>query len=230
MERLLTPESIAQMAHDLEELMSAFNNISGKEKYDQVGLKEDEIKAWTEGTKQYASTSMDDLWTILGLPPLSTYFPAFNSHIDPSHEFTHWDNTKAAKAFFKTTGKNGPERVFVRWYQLVGVVRILHQIFKGQNTLLMDQVGLGKTLQAFGVIAMLNYFREYYAKHKDFPGAFGECSFFKVYGWLSGDRSSASWTSCVGPIAFAAIALITNGPCEDETSEEHPASWTQSVG
>jgi hypothetical protein len=40
----------------------------------------------------------------------------------------------------------------------------------------MDDVGIGKTLQVVGLVALLAYYREYYARHHRFPGKLGQWS------------------------------------------------------
>ena len=51
-----------------------------------------------------------------------------------------------------------------RWHQLVGIVKIVMQAFKGEPLMLMDEVGVGKTLQLVGAIATLTFFRDFYEK------------------------------------------------------------------
>jgi hypothetical protein len=51
---------------------------------------------------------------------------------------------------------------------------MMHLNFQNLPILLMDDVGVGKTLQLVGFIALLTYFRAYYDEHGSFPGEFGE--------------------------------------------------------
>lgn len=53
---------------------------------------------------------------------------------------------------------------------------MLERAFEGEPVLLMDGLGLGKTLQVLGVITCLAWYREYYERKKAFPGHFGESS------------------------------------------------------
>lgn len=46
-----------------------------------------------------------------------------------------------------------------RWHQFVGVCAIVQRMYKGENVLLADGVGVGKTLQALMLIAYLRYLR-----------------------------------------------------------------------
>ncbi|KAI5993055.1 hypothetical protein F5J12DRAFT_698839, partial [Pisolithus orientalis] len=58
------------------------------------------------------------------------------------------------------------------WHQLIGIYCMLESVFKGKPILLMDGVGLGKTLQVLGVIVCLTYYWYVYMKKKAFPGDF----------------------------------------------------------
>jgi SNF2 family DNA or RNA helicase len=44
----------------------------------------------------------------------------------------------------------------------------------------MDEVGLGKTLQIVAFICFLTWYRDYYARHNDFPGRFGMLYLFDL--------------------------------------------------
>lgn len=58
------------------------------------------------------------------------------------------------------------------WHQLVRIFCMLEHAFDGKPVLLMDGVGLGKTLQAIGIIVCLAWHRSYYDAQKNFPGFF----------------------------------------------------------
>jgi len=57
---------------------------------------------------------------------------------------------------------------------------MLENVFDGKATLLMDGVGLGKTMQAVGTIACLSYYHEYYQQKGDYPGHFGGFRIFFI--------------------------------------------------
>ena len=64
------------------------------------------------------------------------------------------------------------------WGQLVGVLKGLLLAFEGKPLLLMDEVGFSKTIQLIGMIAMLAYLCEVYAKTGNFIGCFHEKHLF----------------------------------------------------
>jgi hypothetical protein len=120
---------------------------------------------WSEGVEEFHDLSMDDLWALLGLAEKAV--PFFNATQDPFSNNDPW--TKEGHQWLKENGKD----LELRWHQLVGVVKMLYNAFAGRPVLLMDEVGLGKTIQLTACIAILAYYRDYYATHQRFPGAFG---------------------------------------------------------
>jgi hypothetical protein len=124
---------------------------------------------WEEGVEEYKDKSKDELWAILGLT-YSSALPDFNQYIDPDmHDY--WSDPDYMHKRRDTLHPLTP-----RWHQLVGIIKIIHQGFKGEPLMLMDEVGVGKTLQLVGAVVILTFFRDYYDKNGKFPGAFGKCS------------------------------------------------------
>ncbi|KAG1741204.1 P-loop containing nucleoside triphosphate hydrolase protein [Suillus occidentalis] len=117
---------------------------------------------WSEGVEQYSNMSEDDLWTILGLP--EKQIPFFNLLQDPYGNCDPW--TEDGQTWLKENG----EPLALRWHQLVGLVKMVDNAFCGMPVLLMDEVGLGKTIQVTALIAVLSFYREFYSMHNRFPG------------------------------------------------------------
>ena len=57
---------------------------------------------------------------------------------------------------------------------------MLERAFDGKPVLLMDGVGLGKTLQVIGMIACLVFYHESFKKAGKFPGHFGQSLYFMI--------------------------------------------------
>lgn len=122
---------------------------------------------WSEGTERYKEYTRDDVLNALGIP--DGRMPSFNAFLDPKGEKTYWRD----RGWFEDDA-NVKLPCNPRWHQLIGMLALLDSAFNGKNILLMDEVGLGKTMQVAGVVALVTYFREFYAEKKDFPGAFSE--------------------------------------------------------
>jgi SNF2 family DNA or RNA helicase len=125
---------------------------------------------WSEGVEDLRDLTEEQLWTILGIPDRK--IPLFNDTVDPQGVHDPW--TEEGRVWLDSG--NG-EPLLLRQYQLVGVVKMVQNAFAGMPVLLMDAVGLGKTIQVIAVIAILNWYREYHDKHSRFPGTFGESPF-----------------------------------------------------
>ncbi|KAG1793303.1 P-loop containing nucleoside triphosphate hydrolase protein [Suillus plorans] len=117
---------------------------------------------WSEGVEEYNSMSEDDLWTILGLP--EKQIPFFNLLQDSYGNCDPW--TDHGQTWLKENG----EPLALRWHQLVGLAKMVKNAFCEMPVLLMDEVGLGKTIQVTALIAVLSFYREFYSVHRCFPG------------------------------------------------------------
>lgn len=122
---------------------------------------------WEEGVEEFASKSMDDLWALLGLQKTKA-LPDFNDRIDVNTH-NYWTDME-----YMTENQSNLRPLSPRWHQLVGIVKIVLQAFKGEPLMLMDQVGVGKTLQLVGAIVIFTFFRDFYTENKKFPGGFGK--------------------------------------------------------
>ena len=56
------------------------------------------------------------------------------------------------------TSTTTTEGTTLQWYQLVRTVRALEQVATSEPVLLMDDVGLGKTVQVIVIFAMLAFY------------------------------------------------------------------------
>jgi SNF2 family DNA or RNA helicase len=122
---------------------------------------------WDEGVDQFHTWTKDDLWAFLGVDHL----PFFNKRLDTLHGRHFWEDEALASQINDSGSPLDP-----RWHQLVGIVKMLTNCFQRRPVLLMDDVGIGKTLQVIGLVAVLAYYRQHFAQHARFPGKIGESS------------------------------------------------------
>lgn len=132
-----------------------------------------DLVEWKEGVEELGKVSEESLWTMLGFPEQK--LPFLQEWADSSATIDPWSTD--GQAWLK---EESADRLPLkpRWHQLVGIYRMLERAFEGKPVLLMDGVGLGKTLQVLGTIACLSFYRNYYSAHKKFPGHFGEYARF----------------------------------------------------
>lgn len=152
-------------------IITALENTQDYDETDRIEIDLENplsIENWSEGVEDLNACREDELWERLGLSdkklPFFQDFTDPDGFIDPwSEEGQKWlEEELDARRVLKP-----------RWHQLVGILRMLQRAFEGKPVLLMDGVGLGKTMQVVGAIACLAYYREYHAKRNDFPGEFG---------------------------------------------------------
>jgi hypothetical protein len=127
------------------------------------------LKDWRSGVEQYSECSMDDLWEQLGLQQ-TKQLPFFQTHTDPNGAITPWSEEGQA---WLDNPLNEVSVLAPRWHQLVGILKMIDRALLGEPVMLMDGVGLGKTMQAVGVIVCLAHYHDYYKMYGMFPGKFG---------------------------------------------------------
>ncbi|KAH9852798.1 hypothetical protein C2E23DRAFT_697312, partial [Lenzites betulinus] len=118
---------------------------------------------WTEGVEEYSKLSYAELARALGLP--NSDLPFFNLLQDPIGELDAWSEEGQAVLRSDAAVPLKP-----MWHQMVGITKIIDNLFDKKNLLIMDEVGVGKTMQAVGAIAMYEYQRLHFAqygKHTD---------------------------------------------------------------
>lgn len=167
-------EAIRQLAseNDLQEIRTKvyerITEIDEDEEVMDLPTGESVDLEWSEGTEDFQDNTVAQVSAALGLA--NGAMPDFNAVLDPRGEKTLWGDAE----WFEDPS-NEKIACAPRWHQLVGLLTMCDRAFGNRNVLLMDEVGLGKTMQIVGVIAILTFFREYYAEKGCFPGAFSEC-------------------------------------------------------
>lgn len=123
---------------------------------------------WIEGVEEFKDCTTDSLWELLGLA--AKVLPLFNVDLDSDGLHDRWDRRE--DTWFADKANLVP--LEPRWHQLVGILKMLKLAFEGKPIMLMDEVGVGKTMQVVGLIAMLAYYRDFWEKNQDYPGIFSE--------------------------------------------------------
>jgi hypothetical protein len=126
---------------------------------------------WSEGVDKYKDCTPKELWELLGRPSERSV-PFFNPRQDVDGHHDSWSE-EGAKWFQDPS--NG-EPLTLHWHQLVGVLKMLDNVFLNKSILLMDGVRLGKTIQTAAFIAFLSWYRDHFTAQGKFPGKFGRCS------------------------------------------------------
>ena len=125
---------------------------------------------WESGTESLESKTPQQMCELLGIR-YGEPIPYFNNYIDTIGVRDPWVHKQLLDP--NAEDENRTE-LRAKWHQLVGIFKMLQQTFEGKSTLLMDAVGLGKTLQVVGVIALLAYYREVKKATGEYPGHFSK--------------------------------------------------------
>ena len=127
---------------------------------------------WKTGTTDYDGMTIEEIKGCLGWSLTArTDVPFFNTHIDPERRLhAHSDPNGWAQAL----REERLQPLVLKWHQWVGVICVLVRFFKGEPVFLMDDVGLGKTFQAFAVLAFLEFLRSRKERMNQWGGIFGE--------------------------------------------------------
>ncbi|CCM06798.1 uncharacterized protein FIBRA_09098 [Fibroporia radiculosa] len=126
------------------------------------------LNNWESGTEAFQEWDTMKVMGVLGI--LADGMPFFNKKEHPGGALDPWtaEGQKVAAS---------PDVVPLepRWHQYVGMLQMAQRMMDGKPTLQMDEVGVGKTMQAIGLIALRAYYREYFVQHEQFPGMFVNC-------------------------------------------------------
>lgn len=152
-------------------LLASIEDVEAAEADDRLELDLDARvdPDWKEGVEALANYTEDQLWQKLGLT--GNKLPFFQDWTDPDGMIDPW--SEEGQAWLNVTPARRQE-LKPRWHQLVGIYRQIERAFEGKPVLLMDGVGLGKTLQVLGAIACLAYYQQFFVSKGHFPGDFGE--------------------------------------------------------
>ncbi|KAL7283875.1 hypothetical protein ACG7TL_001145 [Trametes sanguinea] len=140
-------------AHDAEVMLARIVEvINAAEAEGDLELEPTLSIQWAEGVEAYKKLTIQEMQAAFGLP--SEHFPFFNKKTDNTSNEDPWSDTGREALKSANAADLKPF-----WHQWVGLLKISDNMMAGKNVLLMDQVGVGKTMQAVGMIAMYEWLR-----------------------------------------------------------------------
>lgn len=110
-----------------------------------------DLSEWNGGVDEFSKLTIDGIANRLGFPDGA--IPFFNPTQDTLGTADPWSVEGLAAMAAPTA-----EPLTARWHQYVGVAKIFQNFWQGLNVLLMDDVGVGKTLQAVASIAVYQFY------------------------------------------------------------------------
>ncbi|EED77098.1 predicted protein, partial [Postia placenta Mad-698-R] len=97
---------------------------------------------WKEGTEEYATLTLDKAWEHLGLGSIKR-IPGFAEKLDLNDTYDPWSIEG-----LEVLRSEEAVPLELKWHQVIGVIKLVDNLLAGKPVLLMDEVGIGKTMQA----------------------------------------------------------------------------------
>ncbi|KAH9019721.1 hypothetical protein EDB85DRAFT_1839633, partial [Lactarius pseudohatsudake] len=135
-----------------------------------------ELVDWTEGVDHLKTKTEDELYDILGfedrkIPFLVTEVDTHSDLYTSAQIGMHEDGDVFALATAEPHATRQP--FSLKWHQLVGVTKMVERALTSGPIMLIDDFGLGKTLQVLAFFAVMAYYRQFYSEAKRYPGMWG---------------------------------------------------------
>jgi SNF2 family DNA or RNA helicase len=115
------------------------------------------------GVSDFKDKSIDELRRLLGLQSERDQpaFPMFNEFVADAglERDPHLNDDVLRTKTDEELREFSMIRTRPRWHQYVGLVAMVKRFFDGQNVILADDVGVGKTLQCMMVMAYLRHLK-----------------------------------------------------------------------
>jgi len=131
-------------------------------------------------TSDLERLSADELWDMLGCT--DRFIPGMARVLDRTGSHTLTNRSQRPQVLREMDTALGRilsgeedekwEKFTLKWHQLVGVVRMVELCFAGKPCLLMDEVGVGKTVETLAAIAALAHLHNFYQDYGHYPRAF----------------------------------------------------------
>lgn len=171
LKHLASEPEVTTLLAQLTERIESHKSADTEEPLAAVDLEPEEAMNWTEGVESLQNLSEDQLYKMLGFDDRK--IPFLVTEIDADTDF----GVDAQAGEEDTAPPQVVEKqpFALKWHQLVGVVKMMQCAMNSQAVLLMDDVGLGKTLQVIAFFAVLAYYRQFHSETNKYPALWGEC-------------------------------------------------------
>lgn len=129
---------------------------------------------WTEGVEHLQTKTEDELYNLLGFKDNRIPFLVLETDAEPDVVLNSpIDIDEHPEDAAPPAQDVAKEPFSLRWHQLVGLTKMVESALTSSPILLMDDVGIGKTLQVIALFATLAYYRSYHSQTNKYPGIWG---------------------------------------------------------
>lgn len=138
--------------------------------FDIPDISDVDLENWSEGGEQYRGYSLEQLRKLTGYQPAIDFGhgPMLATQIDTLRELR--PHTAEWQEQIQLGNGDRFENLTLRWHQMVHLLVCHDLLLQGLPMLNMDSVGLGKTIEACASIGYIEFGRQYWEKHGQWPG------------------------------------------------------------
>jgi hypothetical protein len=144
---------------------------AGEDVPPEINLDQYDLVDWMEGIEHLQKVSVEGLYDMLGFSDRKIPFLAATIDVEP--EFAVLPGDEDIEGATTPMQVTMTQPLTLKWHQLVGVVKMVECALTSQPVMLMDNVGLGKTLEVVAFFAVMAYYRKFYSETKRYPGVWG---------------------------------------------------------
>ena len=194
---MATHQEVNYLARQLEERVELHKTIADGPP--EIELDPHDPVDWMEGVEHLQTKTEDELYEMLGFEDKKIPFLASEIDIEPDVAPDAASN-EDADDIAPVTQAAEKQPMALKWHQLVGVVKMVERALTSNPILLMDDVGLGKTLQVIALFAVMAYYRQFHAKAGKYPGLWGTHirHYKSTHAYLIGHRDTTLDVLCRG--------------------------------
>ncbi|EJD44798.1 hypothetical protein AURDEDRAFT_125089 [Auricularia subglabra TFB-10046 SS5] len=164
----LEPKDAAALEQDLQELVDADSAMP--DPFEQLPRE----SVLTDATAWLTPYDEPGLWRLAGVS--NGKIPGMVEYIHPNIRINSWATGRYGEIWKTELAKakaNQPSELkpfSLTKIQFMGIIQMAVWYMHNEGGLLLDDVGVGKTMQAFGFCALLRYWHLYYKHHQCLPG------------------------------------------------------------
>ncbi|KAH9019861.1 hypothetical protein EDB85DRAFT_1872876 [Lactarius pseudohatsudake] len=138
----------------------------------EIDMERQDVMEWTEGVDHLKTKTVDELYDMLGFE--DRRIPFLVTEVDVESDFgASARMDEVVEDIAPGTEPHAKQPFSLRWHQLVGVTKMVERALTSGPIMLMDDFGLGKTVQVLTFFAVIAYYRQFYSETKRYPGIWG---------------------------------------------------------
>jgi hypothetical protein len=145
---------------------------SGEDGSPELDLDREDLVDWMEGVEHLKNKTSKELYNMLGFN--DEKIPFLVSELPVDTDLAALPRADDEDGDIEPSPPASTSQPFrLKWHQLVGVVKMVECALTSGPVVLMDDVGIGKTIQVLAFFAVMAYYRNFHSETKRYPGIWG---------------------------------------------------------